>query len=352
MAKRISQQDIAHAAGVSRSAVSHFLNGRLQFLSSAVQERIAQACKTLDYVPISAPMRMRGQKNEIVTLVLPFLSGLMLTAKVEALVNELDRRGFSVQVKFHYGSKEKLSAAILSCIEEQVESLIFFPGYLPVEHAYEELARAKRHGTHVLLADMLEETPLKVDRVVIDRPAGALASLEHLYDLGHREIGAVFRLESASIEDNFRYAAYQDFMNSHDLTINPHWILSIPIEEPAYQGSFVPTLKHLRTLKRKRQLPTAFLGNNDEIAIAIINALAELKLSVPGDASVMGYNDDRVAALYRPALTTIRQPAPELASAVADLIERRRKTPKAKPIFHSLTPELIIRESTAPLLPH
>lgn len=347
MVKQSSQQDVADAAGVSRSAVSHYLNGRFQFLSAETQARIAGALEELDYVAPVAPMRMRGRRNPTLTLVLPFLSGMLLAAKLEAIAAELDRRGHTVQFRFHFGHADRLAEVIQACIEEQIALVVFVPGYLPVADAEAQLARALEHGIHLVLADMFDASCLPCDRVAIDRPAGARAAVEHLLELGHRAFGAVLRLETDSLEDNFRYTAIRTVLAGHSLALPADRLLSHAIPEPAYAGCRDDVAAFLARLAETDNLPTAFLGNNDEVALAIVHGLEALGLSVPRDVSVIGYNDDKVALSARPPLTTVRQPVDLLATTLADTIAQRLAHPRARPTTRTLAPELVIRESTA-----
>ena len=88
---------------------------------------------------------------------------------------------------------------------------------------------------------------------------------------------------------------------------------------------------------------------HDEMAIVTIRALEDMGLSVPGDVSVVGFNDSgTLAAFFRPALTTVRTPTPALGTLAVHLLNDLLRDPGNRPRSIRLPPEIVVRESTGP----
>ena len=126
--------------------------------------------------------------------------------------------------------------------------------------------------------------------------------------------------------------------------------LAVTLSDPfsSYEGGFERT-KELLALK----LPfTALVAFDDMTAFGAIRALISAGLRVPQDCSVIGFDDIPAAAFYNPALTCVREHMGNLASMGAEIlteaIRAHRRNATVSPIHHKLTPDLIIRESTAP----
>jgi LacI family transcriptional regulator len=123
------------------------------------------------------------------------------------------------------------------------------------------------------------------------------------------------------------------------------WSMKIGYHPMAPEIGFRP----MQTLLKKTQAFTAIFCFNDIAAIGAIRALKDAGLSVPGDVSVVGFDDIQSAAYATPSLTTVRQPLTEMGKRGAQvLLERIANREKAFPAEIMMTPELVVRESTGP----
>jgi DNA-binding LacI/PurR family transcriptional regulator len=179
-----------------------------------------------------------------------------------------------------------------------------------------------------------------VDVIVGDDRRGAMLAVQHLYDLGHRDIA---HLDGANIPGggNARRRGYVDAMRR--LGLERHVRIA--------GGGF--TLRHaadgIDDLVRKRP-PTAVFAVNDLVALGAMERLSELGLSTPGDVSVVGYDNASFAAQRRVGLTSIDQPRVEMGELAASLLQERfaGRTGASR---HVLAPKLVERDSTATLIP-
>ena len=183
-----------------------------------------------------------------------------------------------------------------------------------------------------------------VTNVVLDNQRAAELSLRHLYDLGHRTI-AFMRGQPYSSDSDARWQGIVQVAQDLGLVIRPE--LTIQLEKDLTSPELgYPVVKQL--LAHHRSF-TAVLSFNDIAAIGCIRALHDVKLRVPQDVSVVGFDDIKEAAFQTPSLTTIRQPLHQMgALAVKTLLQQLRPSNNREHSQIAVAPELIVRESTGP----
>lgn len=182
------------------------------------------------------------------------------------------------------------------------------------------------------------------DYIGIDNFNGIRMAYEHLRQLGHRKIGYVAGHLEPSPVFRERLAAYKICLIDHNEPYHPEWVVECicelkPIEEGA---SAVLSLK---------DRPTAFICCYDGGAVAVKRAADKLGLQVPRDLSIVGFDDEDIAQLMTPALTTIRVPTALMGKQGVQVMLLRQQAPiKPGEGFNiRVTPTLIVRQSTAPV---
>ena len=169
---------------------------------------------------------------------------------------------------------------------------------------------------------------------------GGLTATRHLLGLGHRRIGVIAGPEdilcSRARLDGFRAA-----MDAAGVPIDPSLISHglFHVEEGIERG---------RILLRRPDRPTAIIAGDDLQALGIYQAARELRLHIPEDLSVVGFDDLPVARWVGPPLTTIRQPLVEMAVTASELVLAMSRGERPAQTRIELATELIVRESTAP----
>jgi DNA-binding LacI/PurR family transcriptional regulator len=171
----------------------------------------------------------------------------------------------------------------------------------------------------------------------LDNDSGIALAIEHLFELGHRKIGMLQGPEDLS--DGYeRNISFLKQMRKRGLAINPDWLI------PA---GFHPIfgLEAGRKLLSLKDRPTAVYCANDEVAIGFYRACKEFNVSIPGDISVIGFDDSPMTTLVEPNLTTIKQPIDLLSRQAAEsLIDQIEGLDGS--VSSRFTTSLIIRNST------
>jgi LacI family transcriptional regulator len=171
--------------------------------------------------------------------------------------------------------------------------------------------------------------------------------MEHLYALGHRAI-AFIKGPSDIVDSIDKWEGIVTFAAEAGLSIDPELIVQMKLPGTSYEAGFIAAQELLR---RKREF-TALLTFDDVSAFGAIRALTQVGRNVPGDCSVVGFDDVTLATFYNPPLTTIRQPMEVLGSSAVEifleLADSFFENRSIAPVHRKVEPKLIVRESTAP----
>jgi LacI family transcriptional regulator len=192
-----------------------------------------------------------------------------------------------------------------------------------------------------------------VTNIVLDHHLAVQQALTHLYQLGHRRI-AIMRGPRAIPDSEFRWKSIQQVACELNLKLDPAHVIRIDSAAWSMKAGYHPMApeigyKPMQALLKKTRDFTAIFCFNDIAAIGTIRALKDAGLSVPGDVSVVGFDDILSAAYYTPSLTTVRQPLAEMGKRGAQvLLERIADREKEYPSEIVMAPELVVRESTGP----
>jgi DNA-binding LacI/PurR family transcriptional regulator len=181
------------------------------------------------------------------------------------------------------------------------------------------------------------------DYVGIDNALGISLAFDHLYDLGHRRIGYVACHNGAMVFRE-RLATYKTKLSEKGLPFRPEIVCS--------GSSYLTTMEAqaLEMLSRPDR-PSAVLCGYDGAAVAVGRAAGRLGLSVPGDLSVVGFDDEDIGQLFTVPLTTVRVPCHEMGRRAVQLLMMRRQAyagDRDDGCSIRVTPTLKVRESTAP----
>jgi DNA-binding LacI/PurR family transcriptional regulator len=329
--------DVAAAAGVSYQTVSRVINDHPS-VRPATRELVLAAIEQLGFRPNRAARALRGAQARSVTVVTPNTSLYGYQAALQGIEEAARAAGFSVGVRVVDSDQPlEVAAAVKRAIE---------PGGSLIVIAYD------RAGTMALDAvppgtrlAALVETPADdpgPDKPWIwldDRKAAARAT-RYLLSLGHRTVH--YLAIPSSTRTSQRQAGWRQALEE----------AGAPAPAPV-QGGWTPRSGY-QAGQRLAADPevTAVLCGNDDLALGVMRALHAAGLSIPGDVSVVGFDDTPVAEFLTPPLTTVRLDFAELGRACFARLLSPTEPAEARPHTRPPEPELIIRESAGqPTLP-
>jgi len=199
------------------------------------------------------------------------------------------------------------------------------------------LERILDWGVPVVLTDLVVDGSMSA--VGPDYASGTKQALEHLVSLGHRKVGFV------GFPNSEKYQTFWRKLEKLDLRYNPHWVqfLQLPDVEPGILAGY----HAMQAMLAGGSLPTAILATNDLVAMGVLEALKLAGIAVPGDVSVIGYDD--LGRDQNPPLTTIGSFPEEVGRRAAKILMEQLDGDPA-PSRVAVPTELLVRGSTAP--PH
>lgn len=327
--RRPTMADVAARAGVSRALVSLVFRQQ-PGASPATRDRVLRVADDLGYRP-DTPARLlaRGRSRTIGVMFSvrqPFQADL-----VEGIYPEADRLGYEVLLSANTEHRGE-NVAIDALLSHRCEALILLGSTAEARHL-DELGR--RYGVVVVGRRV---PGARVDSVHTAEAKGVRAVVDYLTELGHRRIAHIDGGSGPGSSDRRR--AYRAAMRHHRLTDQIRVIGGDHTEQAGIDAG--------RTMLAAGDLPTAVLASNDRCAIGLLDTLDRAGIRVPGDISVVGYDDSHLSHLSHIDLTTVRQDSPTIAEHAVLCAVQRLADPPPHPREIVLDPKLVVRGTTGP----
>ncbi|HEY0309439.1 MAG TPA: LacI family DNA-binding transcriptional regulator [Acidobacteriaceae bacterium] len=328
--QRVSLSMLAEYLDLSPATVSFVLNnvpGRS--IPPVTRERVKAAARKFGYRPNLIARSLQGCATRTIGVLLPELGEGYHAGVMSGVGELLMKEGYFYFTAHHRHRPDLIEEYPRMLMARGVDGILAIDTKLPAKMPLPTVSVAG----HATIAD--------VTNVMLDHHKAAQLALGHLHELGHRRI-AFMQGQPFSSDSQSRWRATLLVARSLGLEVTPE--LTIKLD----QDMTSPELGYpgITQLLQKHRNFTAVLCFNDISAIGAIRALHDGGLSVPGDVSVLGFDDIQSASYHVPSLTTIRQPLNSIGSTAASLL-LRKLAGEALPAIVKIAPELMVRESTA-----
>lgn len=328
---KVSIFDVAQKSGLSVVTVSRVLNNSPS-VRQKNKEKVLQAMKELDYHPNAAARSLAGGKTGIIGLTLTTLDDSFFDAVVNEMNERLMERGYYLALSVSRSHADRIHRPLFA--EDRVDGVILLSLSPTDEEAYiQDLV--KKNIPFVMIDNSNHNHP--VNSIIVDNFKGGYEATRHLIDLGHTEIAHI--------------AGPEHFLSSRERERGYLAALAECGLEPyrVERGAFEIPSGYRIAMKwiKEGKLPSAIFAADDYIAIGVMDACLNQGISIPGDISIVGFDDQVLASEFRPMLTTIRQPADRIGTVGVDLLLAAMKDPGKERVTIQIDPQLIIRETTA-----
>jgi DNA-binding LacI/PurR family transcriptional regulator len=332
----VTIEDVARLAGVSNSTVSRVLNKK-EYVKESTREKVFNAVGELGYKPSRIARSLRANVSQIIGLIISDIQNPFFTSLVRAVEDVAYSHNYSLLLCNTDEDPEKEKLYVELMLSERVSGVIITPTReydCPVQKLLE------MHIATVCVDRQVLDC--ETDSVVSDNVESSFKLVEHLIDHGHQRIGALFGPSDITTFRE-RLTGYRDAHSQYDLPVDESLIAQgIPKELEGYELA--------NQLLDLPEPPTAIIAGNNLMALGAIHAIKDRKLSLPGDISIVSFDDREWAQLITPTITVASQPTYEMGREAAELVMRRLEN-EDSPVEHVvLESEIIFRESVRSII--
>ena len=306
---RITIGDVARRAGVGRGTVSRVLNNRPN-VDPETRARVQAVIDELDFVPSTAARRLSLGRSQTVAVVVPFLTRPSTVERLRGIESGLVAAGLDMMA-MNVESAARRDAILRDIARpERIDGLIL----VSIAPHEDEVGRISATGLPVILVDAHHR---RLPRVVTDDVGGGRIAAQHLLDLGHRRLGFVGDVP----RPGFGFASSRLRLRGVEQALRAEGIALREEDIALAEHGRAPARASAHAILARPGRPSAIVAASDTEAMGVLQAAAELGLAVPGDLSVIGYDDIEAADFL--GLTTVRQPLFETGErAVRRLVDR------------------------------
>jgi DNA-binding LacI/PurR family transcriptional regulator len=331
---------VAKRARVSTATVSRTINGSDK-VSPETAARVMRAVEDLNFYPDTNARALGTGRSRIYGLIISDITNPFFPELVKAFEDIAVEHGQEVMIANTNYDPVRMESCVTRMLQRKVDGVAIMTSEMD-ERLVDVFSR--RHVPLVFM-DAGQPGP-GVSSIRIDYHAGVTQAMDHLIELGHQRIAFISGpLQLASARTRFH--AFKEGLERSHLKGKPEMI---------QEGNHRVDGGHeaMQRILNSGARPTAILTSNDLTAIGAMGAIYEHGLRVPEDISVIGYDDILLSAFTRPALTTLRLPRGEIATAAFRALFHSREPGETKPGLgseHTVEPTLVLRKSTGPV-PH
>lgn len=333
--------DVAREAGVSKAAVSFAFNNPDR-LRPETADRIKQVASALRYRPHPVARMLTAGSTATIGILSPqalaqVFANPFFSLFAEGVATVTEDRGFGLLfISPLHGSLERAMA------RATVDGVIV----IGLDRHHPEVESIRRAGLPTVLVD----APAWPEHgaIEVDDTSGALAAARHLLELGHREMLVLTMQPSDARDDSGsvmarRMRGYRLALEEYDVNLGP---LSVRVAPATFEGGEAAFLRAWEDGLR----PTAVLSMSDAAAAGVLQAARHIGLSVPGDLSVVGFDDLPLTRFTDPPLTTVHQPVRRKGAEAAQMLLGALTDASRRGAEHrTLETRLVVRRSTAPV---
>lgn len=326
--KNVTINDVAQEANVSKSTVSHYLNGHFTKMSPDTRDRIARAVRTLDYSPNHIAKSLKNKRTMTIGVIVANILHNFSTRVIRSIEDFANGQGYHVIVCNTDNSPEKEADYIRMLMAKQVDGLVVIPtaknGVL-----FSELV--EKDYPVVFVDRYIENVP--VHSHMLDNGASVRMAFEHLSEKGHREIGFLTEPVECIVTREERYAAYRELCASYGTRPLPIQVeregMASALEQWADQGG----------------LPASLIVANDLALFELLKMAKQRGILIPDDLSIVSIDDIEFADFFNPGITVIAQPAVKIGTAAVSALFEMMNGSKNTSGIERFEPYLIKRES-------
>jgi DNA-binding LacI/PurR family transcriptional regulator len=336
--------ELARLVGLSRATVSRVLNGHKGIKQKNV-DLVMEMVQRTGFTANPYSHILRGRRSGTIAVCLSDFKHYALVQKLAHVVRLLAEAGYTALIETVDNPDHVRSTRLATRM--RAEAVVFAGQHSGAEVAAHIRSLSAAGIPHVF-TDTCSDPAANV--VTVDRVRALELAAGHLLDLGHRRIGIIGIVPGRTPVEDARLGGLRQAVTSRGLD-PAGTLVSLP-NGPTTASNLIYGREMATRFVSSGRMPTAFVTLNDEMAFGAIEGFRAAGIHVPQDVSVVGFNNEEIAVLTAPAITTIdAEVAASASAAVEFLLEQLRNRKLVTGYTRLLPPRLIVRESSGPARP-
>lgn len=334
-----TMKEVADYAGVSVATVSRVMNNT-GYVSEDLRERVQRAIGELNYQPSALARSLRRQITQTVGLLIPQLDQPFFSTLAFSIEQTLFAQGYHTLICSAEENADKEDAYIDMLLSRRVDGVIL----VPTGHSEQNIKHLVEQNVPVVLVDRNLPRLTNINRVMSNNYQGAYDAMQHLIQLGHRNIAVI----SASPHSG---AMVQRIRGAKQALLDANMPLPSNMLNTASNEQIKDSLYRAGYLMAQEMLDSApqisaIFALTDVMAVGAIHAAAERGKKLPEDLSILGFDNIDLAAYSMPELTTVAQPVAQMGAAASEILMRHMQREENSVESVLLETTLIVRKST------
>lgn len=342
--KKFTISDIAKSAGVSKTTVSRYINGKFEYMSEETRNRIEMIIQVANYQPNSLARSLKSQKSQLVGLVVADIESPFSSSIIKSVGDALRTVGYHMIIVNSDNSVEKEKEFIGSLVSQQVDGLI-----VNTATRYNSfLIDLANRGLPIVLTDRFV-ADYNFDIAYIECRRSMHAALQHLQEQGYGK-KFLFVQPYDNISPRYmRREAFLEWLTGQGVS-NPE--RQISVVDLADEHSVLTVLKKVMASCEKDDAPPAVMATNGVTLLHIVNAVRSMKIQIPQQLGICGYDDwgwapgMGWASMIDPGITTLASHPHILGELSVNMLIERMEHPEQPKKKVAVPAELIVRGST------
>ena len=338
----ITIKDIAKKCGVGVSTVSRAINNHPD-INQNTKIMIMDVIKEMGFIPNNSARNLKRTDAKCIAVLIKGITNPLLMSMIKIIEEETQKKKYSLVLKHVEYYEDEVDVALELVKEKKLRGIIFLGGYF--FHSKEKIGNLT---VPYIFSTIGTAVPENISRAVyssisVDDKKESKKMIDYLIELGHKKIAIISAETEINSIGQLRLEGYKEALHEKGISFNQNLVRSVEedIDHYSMENGYITTQKLIESSEEF----TAIFATADTIAVGACRALLEAGLQIPKDVSVAGFDGISMSQFYNPAITTIRQPVEEMATATInllfDIIAERKECE------HIIFPgELVIREST------
>lgn len=295
MKNNVTIKDVAKLAGVSISTVSRVINDSKP-VTDEVKQRVLDVIKETGYIPNPLARSLVTKKSKLIGVIVPEVSDSFVNEILNGIEAVSKMYDYDILLVNTYSDKEQELESIKLLKTKQVEGIVMLSWILDEDHV-----NAMKESR--IPAIYISKTARNYDiyTVSTSNEDATYDMTEYLIKNGHEDIAFIMTSKEETILERERRTGYERALKDNNIKIDEK-LIKYGLTD--YEGGY----NSMKELIEDKIIPSAVFVTGDEAAVGAINAIFDAGYSVPEDISVAGFNDTKLAKIYRPKLTTVFQP--------------------------------------------